>query len=76
MDVKVRGLLPFLTGSNILVPFFFFFVILMVLFQKEVQLSRGCSFCLRIRLCKFGNFFFNFYLKNKKNIFIFISIFI
>ena len=27
MDVKVRGLLPFLAGSNILVPlsFFFFF---------------------------------------------------
>ena len=25
MDVKVRGLLPFLSGSNILVPLFFFF---------------------------------------------------
>lgn len=25
MDVKVRGLLPFLAGSNILVPLFFFF---------------------------------------------------
>lgn len=24
MDVKVRGLLPFLSGSNILVPLFFF----------------------------------------------------
>ena len=57
MDVKVRGLLPFLTGSNILVPFFVcLFVISMVLFQKEVQLSRGCSFCLRIQLCKFGKF--------------------
>lgn len=26
MDVKVRGLLPFLSGSNILVPLFFFFL--------------------------------------------------
>ena len=36
MDVKVRGLLPFLAGSNILVPlfFFFFFLISMGLFQK------------------------------------------
>ena len=36
MDVKVRGLLPFLAGSNILVPlfFFFFFLISVGLFQK------------------------------------------
>lgn len=56
MDVKVRGLLPFLSGSNILVPLFFFFKFRWVCFRNKSSYSEDVLFCLRIWLCKFGDF--------------------